>query len=313
MVIVDDGGAFTGFIAHADDNLLGNFTSNSALQYPEILKRLEVRYKGHFEGRLLKALMLEAEGRSVQVDGDWLGHLAKEEDVDDLSNSRIISHLNLSRPYENIIVKDEDVLPLMRLHSLNKSLVYLHELKIDSLLTEAETQVLLSVKISHYIDRVSDKGVKIFKDILDDKQFPDLTAFYLKGLLNIEDIINLRESFEGKMFRKWLENEKYDKRSIYSTLLSSNTSLKEKLLVKGIRWVYPKAAALITQIPGTEEVVKVIDSVIVEKILQGWHPNFFLDKKLSAHLNKLTVEAQKKKQIEREIRVLGRRSKRKEE
>lgn len=305
IVIIDDEGTHTGFLPNGGNNLLMNFSNCSSLKWDAILHRLEVKYKGHFDSRLLKELVIKAEDSAIKIDGAWLGHLAQEEDMDDLQNSRILSHLRFTQSYDNIIVKDDDVLPLMRLNYLNKSLVYQNELKIDSLLTEAESQVLLNVKITRYADRISEKGVPIFHDILTTKQIPDLTNLYTQGLLTIHDLLTLRNSFEGLLFRKWLQNEGYDKKSIYKTLMSSNPSLNEKILVKLVRWSFPAAVGL--QWPGAEIALKAINSLVVDKILRGWHPNFFLDKKVSVHLNKLAAESKMNKKLEREIKAFGKK------
>ncbi len=273
LKVVDDTGTMVGFLPSGDEHLLMNFSNSTALQFEAITSRLEKKFNGHFDNHQVKPLMYTVSDKSIQIDGAWLGHLAQEETMSDLRNLNITDFLNISPDYSNIIVREVDTLEVMRLSYLNRSLIYQHELKIKSLLTEATSKKIINLKFNPSIITPPLTAWTFLTKIIQDKQIPDFGELYIKGIVKMDDIIELRNSIDGGKFRDWMETEEYNKNSIYKKVLSSNSGVKEKALIKFTRWLYPNIVGFISPIGGV--VVSIVESFVIDKILKGWHLTFF--------------------------------------
>ncbi|WP_018479351.1 SEC-C metal-binding domain-containing protein [Pontibacter roseus] len=288
IVIIDDGGTSVAFLPNGDSNLLLNFSSVSSLQIDAIQKRLFDYYQSYSDRNLLKAILFKAEVLRVEIDGAWLGHVAEQESLLDLRNRNVTDFLQFQNSYSNVIVKDEDILPISRLLQANRSLVYQNELNIDNLSTEASIQGLVNIKIRPFLSAKTSQPIELFDRILTDKAIPDLTNLYIDKHLLIDDVLSMRDNISGKKFRTWLESINYNKAEVYRQLLSRTRNITDATLTKIIRWAYPNIVGMVEPISGT--IVSVVDSFLLDKVLKGWHPNFFLDDILSDKLNVIIKE-----------------------
>src|SRR5690606_27082101 len=147
-----------------------------------------------------------------------------------------------------------------------------------------------------------------FEDILNNKRIPDLTNLYLDGVISLGEIVKLRNSIDGKKFRQWLESEDYNHDEVYKRLLSNGSSILQNTWLRLVRWAAPTLIGFVNTFAGV--VASAIDSVVVEKLINGWHPKFFLDNQLSIRLNNaLQTQREKEKkhlQIERFGKIVGR-------
>jgi len=293
--IIDDGGTSVGFLPNEGNNLLMNFSEGSFLKIDAIEKRLLEQYKGQSERLLLKPLMFKVESIKTEIDGAWFGHLAQQEICADFRNKNVTEFLRFQNNYDNTIVKNEDIVPLMRLNYANKSLIYQSELNIKNLSTESSIQNLVNIKVSPFINQKKSEPLELFSNIINDKQIPDLTDLYTRHLITIEEIISLKNDISGKKFRDWFESSDYDKAKIYRELLSRPKGITDLILTKFVRWSIPTLTGIINPILGAAAAL--VDSFIVDKILKGWHPNFFLDDVLSAKISLVLKEQEQLKRI----------------
>ncbi len=303
--IIDDGGTSVGFLPNGDNNLLMNFSESSFLKIDAIEKRLLEQYKGHSERLLLKPLVFKAEAFKTEIDGAWFSHLAQEEIYSDFRNKNITEFLRFQNTYDNTIVKNEDIVPLMRLNYANKSLIYQSELNIKNLSTESSIQNLVNIKVNPILNQKKSEPLELFSKIIKDKQIPDLTDLYTQNLITIEEIISLKNNISGKKFRDWFESSDYDKAKIYRELLSRPKGITDLILTKFVRWSIPTLTGIINPILGA--VASSVDSFIVDKILKGWHPNFFLDDILSAKINSVLKEQEQLNQTKLAENKFGRK------
>ena len=91
--------------------------------------------------------MFKVEVSKTTINGGWFSNISEQEIRNDLNNKNITNYLNFQNHYENTIVKNEDIIPLMRLNYANKSLIYQSELNIKNLSTESTIQNLLNIRI----------------------------------------------------------------------------------------------------------------------------------------------------------------------
>lgn len=204
-----------------------------------------------------------------------------------------MSFLQFQNAYENTIIKDEDILPLMRLNYANKSLIYQSQLQIDSLYTESDIQTLISLKLSPALLNKSSQPNDLFENILKDKQIADFSELYINNFVSISEILKIRDDINGRKFREWLSDINYNKEIAYKELLSRLPGVAGKASTKLIRWAYPTIIGLLNPAGGV--FASAFDSFILEKMLKKWHPSFFLDDVLSAKLNTITSLEHKKK------------------
>ncbi len=310
LIVIDDGGTRVAFMPNGDMNLLMNFSNCSEFNFDNILHRLLEKYKGNFKRQLIKPLVFAADNASVKMDGAWQGHLVTDEVISDFENKRVVEYLGFKNDYSNVIVKDEDVNPTFRLSYVNKSLIYQHTLNIDCLLTESAAKQIINLKLGPYLSSTLANPTGLFQEILKDKQIPDFTAFFLEGILTIEEIVAMRESVDGKKFRNWLESEDYNKEEVYKKMLSSLKNKGDNLLVRVIRFALTNIIGVASTSIGLG--VSAVDSFIIDKFLKGWHPNLFLDDVLSKKLDKIQENNSVSIRQQKEERIFGRKIQRNE-
>ena len=300
LEIIDDGGTMVGFmVGSKGENLLMNFNSCTGLQIDSIERRLGEKYKGRIENRKVQPLLLNVEKKKIDVDGAWIGHLVEEELEYDFNNRNLTQLLNIQSE-GRFIISDRDMLSTMRLCYLNRGLIYQNEVNADFLLTEEYSKVILQSKISPRLGvNVDPNG--LFLMLSEDKGIPDLAKLVLDGIIRFEHILELRNSIDGKKFRKWFEDKDYDKKMVYEELMKFNSSITSNSWLKIIRWIYPNLIGFANPIAGLG--ASAIDSFVVDKMLKGWHPNLFLDEKLKNHID---AEIKKNTQSIEEMRTYKR-------
>lgn len=283
LQIIDDGGTMVGFLVSREgSNMLMNFNNCSGLQIEAIEQRLDKKYKGKILHRKLQPLLLNVEKKKVDVDGAWTGHLVEEELYYDLNNKNLTNLLSL-KAEDRVNIPDSDILSFMRLCYLNKSLIYQHDVKADFLLTEGYASKLLANKLSPILKKNTEPD-KLFNKIISDKGIPDLAKLIVDGIIKFEHIIELRNTVDGKKFRNWFQEKGWNKALVYEELMKFNSSIASNSWVRLVRWIYPNLIGLTTSgLAGAGAAA--FDSLIVDKLLKGWHPNFFLDDKLKEHIN----------------------------
>ncbi|SOC81572.1 SEC-C motif-containing protein [Salinimicrobium sediminis] len=307
IVLIDDGGTRTAFLPHNDDYLLMNLSDVSKSQLDSIQERLLDYYKGSADRHLVKPLIFKAEKVKVDIDGDWIGHQCQEEVCLDLNNKNVTKYLNFRNSYDNVIVKPDDIVPLMRLQFANKSLFYQNELGIQNLSTEASIQHLINIKLNPVLTGKKGEALELFSKIIQDKQLPDLTRLYTNNIIDIDLIISLKNDISGKKFRAWFEDSDYDEKSVYKQLMSKSKNLSDYTVTRLIRWGVPNLIGIIEPISGA--IASTIDSFVVDKIMKGWHPNFFLDDVLTKKIDQATREQrslEEGKALEKKFGKIGR-------
>ena len=183
-----------------------------------------------------------------------------------------------------------DVHTIERLITLNNGLCHSGALNCKNIIIDGAVKNLINAKISSPLFQRNIKDpLDAFDHINRTKNIPDLGSLYLERKIGIRDILELRSSFNGKKFRDWLESINYDRKEI----LEGITSLPNNKFKK-IRFVLNSAIGLIH--PLTSLAGNYVDSFLLDKLVGGWHPNFFLDGNVTNLIDK-TVKNQNKKAI----------------
>lgn len=166
----------------------------------------------------------------------------------------------------------------VRLQELNKSAILTAELGIDNVKMDAEISNLMSKKTASAFSKILHTGTDALVYIEQEKGFPDLGELFINRVISLDDILKLRERFNGKMFRYWAKTTDYEENLMRQEIMNSTQHIVGSKLMQPVRMLTCGLLGLAGFLPGL--VASAFDSYIVEKVSKGWHPNFFLDNEL---------------------------------
>lgn len=301
--VIDDGGSVAMFLPNGSNNMLMNMTS-SVLSVEEILKRLVQIFKGNIDSNCLESIAYLTEKQKCNLDGAWLLHVADGENVQDMQNESIRSLLGFSNSYNNVIVKEDDIVPLFRLNQINKGFIYQHDLGIKTISTEAAVKKVIDCKIGNYLAGTKNDALITFENISKDKQIPNFAHLIMGQVMTFDDFLEIRNNFDGQLFRKWFESVDFSETETRKVLMSSVKSLNSHRGVSLLRWFSTTFIGVFNTPAGV--LASAVDSFVISKMLKGdWHPNLFLDDKLTKNINKVVRENQNKIEAERKVKYFG--------
>lgn len=151
---------------------------------------------------------------------------------------------------------------------------------------------LMKIKFKEIYDNVFKSKEELF-------QFNDFT---LDNGYAIREVINngeknftdfLRVLDKAEMFRDWLKHIEKDKSIIkeYHSAVTKETWV-DKLPAKAFRWSFFTSAGILTDLIATGGIGTLIglglslgDAFILDKLIQGWKPNVFVENKLKPFVN----------------------------
>lgn len=223
--------------------------------------------------------ILNTEDSLVKCDDKKLRDLIQQEISSDLRNVNIKEELGI-RSSSAEEVSQYDIYKLLRLANISKGLIYQSEYDISTTTVDGYASKYLQSKLSHFSKKVSSKSDDTFLKVLDIKGIPDLSVLYQKKIMTMHEILNMRESYSGKIFRHWYSSIDYDQDQFLRQLTSSK---KDGTVKKLFRWILPNAIGIFSPVAGVA--ASAIDSYIIEKVISGWQPNIFLDDILREEIN----------------------------
>jgi hypothetical protein len=117
---------------------------------------------------------------------------------------------------------------------------------------------------------------------------PDVRVAVSSGLVELSDILSLRNKRASREFRKWLRNANpHDARELERMYIKSlgKSSVYDSLPARLLRFIITTTVGILNPIAGPAS--SVVDSFFVEKWLEGYSPKLFLDElgKLPAERN----------------------------
>jgi hypothetical protein len=240
--------------------------------------------------------MVLASKNTLKVPYDDVHNLITEELRYDFNNHNLIRTLGLVSEDPDKI-KKQDILKVLRLVNVNKGLIYGHKAHADDIILDGAAQHYLSLKMSPvYKNDVTVTPVNVFRQILTCKGLPDLGTLYYRKIINIDEILQLRDDIDGLLFRKWFRSIDYDPEVTIRTLINRIKPSTHGSVIKHLRWLYPNVIGIVSPIAGMAS--SFIESYIVQKILDGWHPSLFLDDHLKAEIDKKIEYFEKQQRIE---------------
>lgn len=166
----------------------------------------------------------------------------------------------------------------VRLQELNKSAILTAELGIDNVKMDAEISNLMTKKTASFFSKTLHAGTDALVRIEQQKGFPDMGELFINDVVSVDEILKLRERFNGKIFRYWAKTTDYEEDLMRQEIMNSTQNILGSKCSQLIRMFACNVMGLAGFLPGLA--ASAFDSYILEKVLKGWHPNFFLDNEL---------------------------------
>lgn len=256
---------------------------------------------GHIEYWLYKnkynnidSLLYLLENNSIDLSLEKLQEAILKEDKRDCESLLFQKDDNLFKfvdgvPYINIISE-------LRLHCLNTFLHVASNLQVDGLKTDGKIKNILEKKAQSILYQEIPDGIDAISSVNRQKGIPNFGELYVDGILSMNEIVKLRNSKDGMLFKKWVQEDGFDEKQMIQDVMNSVSNMFGKTISQGMRILACNVVSILGFLPGI--MASTIDNIIFDKILKGWHPNFFLDDKLKVLIDKKVEEKKKEQEIE---------------
>lgn len=172
---------------------------------------------------------------------------------------------------------------LLRLGEINLELALASELQCSALTTDPLVQRLIAAKIRRSFPAPQrDVSAEGFRQILQLNRIPDIPSAVANEVIGLERVIQCRCSRKGEQFRRWIANLKPtddpdEIAALYVETLTRKHWL-QRFPFRVVRFLLTSAASAIPGIGSfAGPVSSAIDSFFLERWLQGYSPQLFLD------------------------------------
>ena len=235
------------------------------------------------KGEEAQALLYLIDEKKTVINQATIKELALKETLNDLKDERFVTDNSILRT-NRLGLTEFHRLNVLRLHKLNTVVVTASLLGTNALKTDGHLRVLMNQKCaSVFVTKFKD-GVASIQSILHKKGFPDLGGLFVEHVIDLGDVLKLRNSIQGKLFRYWAMNDEYDENQMQMDIMNSVHTVLGSKISGAIRFLACSAIGVVSTISGVA--ASAFDSFILNKIAQGWHPNFFLDDKIKDTIDK---------------------------
>lgn len=290
-----------GFFAYPQRTL----SLNSTISLNEIANGADIHKWSHIENKFsrmkfsgpeAKTLLYLIDENSVNLDEEDVVQRINKETTMDLGNTKLLEYFNLIDPISGKL-EGADFPKLLRLQELNKAGVLASALGIDSIKADAEISTLLTLKTLSSFNKKYSNGVDVLNKIEYQKGIPDLGKLFVNETIGLDEILKLRESFQGNIFRYWAQHNNYEEDLMRREIMNSTKSVLGNRLSNGIRIIACNLIGVAGFLPGM--IASTFDSFILNKIVKGWHPNFFLDDHVKSTIDRCIAKKEMDEKRER--------------
>jgi len=290
LEIVDDNDLFIGLVQKDNRFDVNIFNMANSDRFERILENTI----GSQKNRKNK-ILYEIESNSIKINNIQVNEQILQEIDYDLNNLNYKNHYNInSNNRENILTLD--VIKIIRTMHANKALIYSKNIDATNISVDMEANHILETKLNPSTKKQHiNLSNSAFSEVLELKEIPDLIELYLKKIITFDDILKLRNSMSGKLFRIWYNSSDYNKEDILKALNvgSSNKSI----LQKTIRWIIPTALGI--KYAAVAAGLSFADSFIIDSLIKGWKLNLFLDVKLKKSIDSCIAKYDKEDKARR--------------
>jgi hypothetical protein len=182
----------------------------------------------------------------------------------------------------------------VRLQELNKSAVLASVLGIENVKMDAEICNLMMKKTASAFSKPLHSGTDALVHLEQQKGFPDLGELFVDKIVNLDDLLQIRNNFNGKLFRYWAKMTNYEEGVMRQEIMNSVNNVLGSKCMQPIRMLACNLIGIGGFLPGIT--ASAFDSYVLDKVFKGWHPNFFLDNELKKMIDRSVDEDNKKNQ-----------------
>lgn len=251
------------------------------------------------KGKDAQAFLYLVDEKKHVIDQNRIRQLSIKETINDLKNAEFVTTNSILRTNQQGLTEFHQ-LNILRLHELNTVAVTAGLLDADALKTDGKIGELMNKKCTSAFAQKPADGVASFQSILQKKGLPDLGELFLNRVIDLDDILKLRNGLQGQLFRYWALNNSYEEAQMQRDIMNSVHSIIGSKLSNAIRFIACNAVGFFSNVAGVAAAA--FDSFILDTIAKGWHPNFFLDDKIRDTIDKCikNKEEEEKKVLLRE-------------
>lgn len=238
-----------------------------------------------------QALLYLIDDKKAVIDQKTITDLALKETLNDLKNKPFAETNNILR-IDGSGRTEFHQLNILRLHELNTVAVTAELLGVNAIKTDSHISNLMNQKCASAFANKLQDGVAGIQSILHKKGFPDLGELFVKNVINLDDILKLRNSIGGNIFRYWAMTNDYDEEQMQKDIMNSIHTVLGSKLSSILRFTTCSVIGFVCAIPGIA--TSAFDSFVLNKVAKGWHPNIFLDDKIKCAIDKCIQENERK-------------------
>lgn len=249
----------------------------------------------NYVGKDANALIYLIDENSADVDPKAISEITNRETALDLKNPLLLNQFNLT-DFDLSNLSGPDFPKLLRLQELNKTGILASTLGISNIKTDAVISTTLALKTQSEFSQEYCNGVNSLNSILYDKGFPDLGELFVQNVIGLEEILKLRTSFQGKIFRYWVQKSEYEEKLMRQEIMNLTHNVFGNNISNAIRMTACNLLGLAGFLPGV--IASGFDSFILGKIANGWHPNFFLDNNVKSTIDKCIAKKEQEQKLE---------------
>ena len=114
---------------------------------------------------------------------------------------------------------------------------------------------------------------------------------FVDKIIKLDDLLRIRDNFNGKIFRYWAKTTDYEEEVMRQEIMNSVNNILGARCLQPIRMLACNLIGIGGFLPGVA--ASAFDSYVLDKVLKGWHPNFFLDNELKRIIDKCVEENNK--------------------
>lgn len=247
-------------------------------------------YKKGISGPEAQAFLYLIDEQKKAIDQKHIRELALKETLNDLKNEVFVRDNSILRTNEYGQTEFHQ-LNILRLHELNTVAVTAGLLGADAVKTDGQISELMNQKCTPVFSEKMKDGVTNIQSVLHKKGFPDLGELFVNKVINLEDVLKLRNSLQGKIFRYWAMHDDYDEAQMQKDIMNSVHTVLGSKISGFIRFLVCSSIGIVDTCSGI--IASAFDSFVLNKIAQGWHPNFFLDDKVKESIDKCIKKKEK--------------------
>ena len=222
---------------------------------------------------------------------------------DERDDSIFLKNIEIIKNEEKIDFNNLDyktTFEILRLYEIVDSLQMQNRHNLSNSIMDDYAKDYLASKFISTIGKINkgNEKVELFEMVSENKRIPNFYQMFKKGSIEIDQILDIRESFNSKLFRNWFANPDVSEQDIYYELLKEH-GLSSKINL--LKWIVPTIIGIFNTPLGVA--ASIVENFFISKILQGWNPNLFLDdvlgKKLTQLENNFKVQEERKIILER--------------